>query len=248
MTQLQIRPMALADVATMHQGNGSFVSSAAEHDVSGANALARASVQPGLFDVEPVLSPRPRLKVIRGGQLAVARVRQAGIVVPDRTVAPGAIQQRAKSQVSMSPVLKSPASKPQESKLWVPGDHAAEPSLVRLDLNRMRTPAGASSVPVGDVAVHMVHVRRIELADPGMDERLPEASVRDSGASAPAARDARVGESGWRLTRRGVGVVLTGFVISMCIALGAIGHSLVVTAQQDAAQAGQVAAAEQFVG
>lgn len=233
MTQLQIRPMALADVATMHQGNGSFVSSAAEHDVSGANALARASVQPGLFDVEPVLSPRPRLKVIRGGQLAVARVRQAGIVVPDRTVAPGAIQQRAK---------------PQESKLWVPGDHAAEPSLVRLDLNRMRTPAGASSVPVGDVAVHMVHVRRIELADPGMDERLPEASVRDSGASAPAARDARVGESGWRLTRRGVGVVLTGFVISMCIALGAIGHSLVVTAQQDAAQAGQVAAAEQFVG
>ncbi|MCT3000180.1 hypothetical protein EFN18_05650 [Propionibacterium freudenreichii] len=112
------------------------------------------------------------------------------------------------------------------------------PSLVPLDLaGSQRSGEGAPRITKG-----LVHVTRSEA-------RVTRPAAT-SGARAASAGSAVVSvrtAGGWRLTTRGMAVVICGFVVTMALGVGVILGSLVGTARADAAMARSAAGAPMAV-
>lgn len=84
---------------------------------------------------------------------------------------------------------------------------------------------------MGTVHSHLVHVVRTSATS----------AVKVESSTAALGSPAR--EPAWRLTTRGMAVVISGFVLAMSLGAGAITHSLITTAQSDAAIAQQATVA-----
>lgn len=169
--------------------------------------------------------------VSRGGRLGepVVRSRVAtGSAVPS---APRA------GTVSVAPRAGSVSVAPRAGTVAT-ADPGVGPSLVPLDLaGSQRSGEGAPRITKG-----LVHVTRSEA-------RVTRPAAT-SGARAASAGSAVVSvrtAGGWRLTTRGMAVVICGFVVTMALGVGVILGSLVGTARADAAMARSAAGAPMAV-